>query len=264
MCRFLYVILVIDVAQITLATFCTLDSHCPAYQLCLNGSCSRGATGTGVRCNNSSNCSSCLSNECACNSSSLFASPTCPENEVCSNGICSEPACTNQEDCAAGEICQESRCANCSKSDQCPVGQWCTNGKCLVYGKCNLDSDCLGNWSSCVNGTCQYASRQTCQNGRCVSSPSSSLKMVLRAVLWMVVTSGALMFITCWLRNKVMKTRQMVQSQAISTPNQRENYTGQSTNSSYDSQPPSYREACPEAFSPPPPAYNTFFKQLNQ
>lgn len=172
--RCLFTLLLVTLTlQVSLATYCTNDSDCPTYQLCILRTCSRGATGTGDRCSSPSDCSGsarCHLGECACTHSYQ-----CPGAELCQNGICKQGSsgCTSSIQCPGDQICYSNSCMYCTSSIHCPGSKRCINMKCkdLVNDECEYSSDCRGS--------------KICRYSTCVE-PNSPTNTGLAIFLWIV------------------------------------------------------------------------------
>lgn len=149
------------IAHSSWAKFCTGDAQCPSFEICISNTCGRGYTGTGMKCNYTSQChesSLCLEGECSCRSSG-----ECPGKEICSrNGRCTlNYECYISTQCFGDQICFDHRCVYCSSHGMCPRNLFCINQKC-VLAACRNSLDCYRS-QRCVFGNCQYATR----GGRC-------------------------------------------------------------------------------------------------
>ncbi len=110
-------------------------------------------------------------------------------------GECATPNSTFRATC--GDDTDLSSAVKCSNSGQCGEGMDCTGGKCIpksctVVGDCGANScpvrpgkpcskknpDCGGSPMICINNTCQVnpsaGQCMSCNNGRCVQSPTCS------------------------------------------------------------------------------------------
>lgn len=277
------------------ATICKDDIDCPHHHLCFNNKCSRGVTGTGQPCLNSSNCldqSNCWSRECSCDQN--IQSYSCLDGETCLNGICTGRTsdCVTSVDCEDNKICHKFKCIYCDKSSQCPDDQVCVDGKCDTLIYCRTTTDCPGG-RRCIFNSCAYPTTygpceddqdcpadQRCRPYMCVKRETSSpLSDVL---IWLVGLSIALLAKLCIIKHCSYSSNSnsnpsdassllsapagpgansplISTSRAISVPNlSLPSYSIQmassapSSESSFDSKPPTYSEVCCETPEPPP------------
>ena len=155
----LLILIVAIVITTSSAESCKRDSDCPTYKLCIGFQCSRGTTGTGNRCFDSTDCPGriCKINECTCSKHY-----ECPGSEICSDdGICinTPTSCIKSYECQFNEVCYMNYCIICTQDYHCPDNEVCMDSKCTnVKNKpCESSSDCVSN-EFCDNGRCTFTS----------------------------------------------------------------------------------------------------------
>lgn len=149
----LFFLLVICTSNISSSELisCQDDDECPSNYLCINSRCSRGPTGTGIRCKSScSSSASCIKFECQCVSSN-----DCLYREFCTHGNC-KVNCVYNNQCANGQICRNGTCSSCLRADECDTHQYCQAGRCRTESRrrCEFESEC-DTYERCIGKLCQ-------------------------------------------------------------------------------------------------------------